>query len=58
MPHAPFTSSKELLAKGKGKESLKYFLEEKPKRRLIKDTTIGDRLRASIADLTELLEYM
>ena len=36
----------------------KYFLEEKPKRRMIKDTTIGDRLRASITDLNALLDYM
>ncbi|MDN5579826.1 MAG: fructose-1,6-bisphosphatase, partial [Lactococcus raffinolactis] len=56
--HAPFTSIEEILAKGKGNESLKYFLEEKPKRRLIKDTTIGDKLRADIADLTELMDYM
>lgn len=56
--HAPFTSIEEILSKGKGNESLKYFLEEKPKRRLIKDTTIGDKLRESIADLTALLDYM
>ena len=56
--HAPFTSIADILAKGKGNESLKYFLEEKPKRRMIKDTTIGDRLRASITDLNALLDYM
>lgn len=56
--HAPFTSIADILAKGKGNESLKYFLEEKPKRRMIKDTTIGDKLRASISDLNDLLDYM
>ncbi|MGX7048764.1 fructose 1,6-bisphosphatase [Lactococcus piscium] len=56
--HAPFTSIADILAKGKGNESLKYFLEEKPKRRMIKDTTIGDKLRASITDLNALLDYM
>lgn len=56
--HAPFTSIADILVKGKGNESLKYFLEEKPKRRMIKDTTIGDRLRASITDLNALLDYM
>ena len=56
--HAPFTSIADILAKGKGNESLKYFLEEKPKRRMIKDTTIGDKLHASITDLNDLLDYM
>lgn len=56
--HAPFTSIADILAKGKGNESLKYFLEEKPKRRMIKDTTIGDKLHASITDLNALLDYM
>lgn len=56
--HAPFTSIEEILSKGKGNERLKYFLEEKPKRRLIKETTIGDKLRSDIADLTDLLAYM
>ncbi|MCJ1976479.1 fructose-1,6-bisphosphatase [Pseudolactococcus paracarnosus] len=56
--HAPFTSIADILAKGKGNESLKYFLEKKPKRRMIKDTTIGDKLHASITDLNALLDYM
>jgi fructose-1,6-bisphosphatase III len=56
--HAPFTSIEEILAKGTGNESLTNFLEEKPKRRLIKDTTIGDNLRADIMDLTALMAYM
>lgn len=56
--HAPFTSIEEILSKGKGNERLKYYLDEKPKRRMIKDTTIGDKLRADIADLTALLDDM
>lgn len=56
--HAPFTSTEEILAKGKGNESLKKFLKEKPQRRLIKDTTIGDKLRSSISDLNDLLDCM
>ena len=56
--HAPFTSIEEILAKGRGNETLANFLAEKPQRRLIKDTTIGDQLRASIADLNQLMDYM
>ena len=56
--HAPFTSIEEILAKGRGNETLANFLAEKPQRRLIKDTPIGDQLRSSIADLNQLMDYM
>ena len=55
--HQTVEAVDELLGKNKKEVSLKRMIDKKLKRKLIKDTTIGQSIQTQIEDLKNLLYY-
>ncbi|GEK91888.1 fructose-1,6-bisphosphatase [Alkalibacterium kapii] len=56
--HQPFESLDKLFDRKKEETSLKQMIDEKQKRKLIKDTTVGRMIQSQIDDLQKLVNYI
>lgn len=56
--HQPFNSVRKLFENGKDETSLKHIIDGKLKRKLIKDTTIGQSIQMQINLLLEVVEHI